>query len=141
VEATLGLLADYANVTAEGKLNIMGVFQFVNVQTFPAVHGQMFLVLTLEAPLAEAGMKKQLTLKLMTEDGPELFTINQEMQLPKANADPRLRGAPITVNHIIGFQGLRFDKPGTYQFAVLVGGETKKTVPLRIIAMQPPQKA
>lgn len=140
MEATLGLLADYANVTADGKLNIMGVFQFVNAPTFPHVHGQMFLVLALEAPSAEAGQLKKMTLKLMGEDGQELFAINQEMQLPKSNSDPRLRGAPITTNHILGFQGLRFEKAGTYQFAVLINGETKMAVPLRILAM-PQQKA
>ena len=140
MDATLGLLADYANVTAEGKLNIMGVFQNINAPTFPWIHGQMFLVLTLEASLAEAGTTKKMTLKLMTEDGPELFAINQEMQLPKANADPRMKGAPITTNHILAFQGLRFEKPGTYQFAVLIGGETKKTVSLRVLATQPPSK-
>lgn len=135
MKATLGLLADYANVTNDGKLNIMGVFQVVNARNFPAVHGQMFLVLTLEAPPGEAGTKKEITVKLMSEDGKELFAMSHELLVPKVNPDPRMRGMPFEVNHILGFQTLRFETAGTYQFAVLVGGDTKITVPLRVLAL------
>ncbi len=55
MRVALGVLADYANVSADGKLNIMGVFQIVNVIQFPHVHAQMDLVLTLEADPSEAG--------------------------------------------------------------------------------------
>lgn len=55
MRVALGVLADYANVSADGKLNIMGVFQIVNVIQFPHVHAQMHLVLTLEADPSEAG--------------------------------------------------------------------------------------
>ena len=48
MRVALGVLADYANVSAEGKLNIMGVFQIVNAVQFPHVHPQMHLVLTEE---------------------------------------------------------------------------------------------
>ena len=74
-------------------------------------------------------------MKLMTEDGAELFALSHELQVPTAYPDPRMRGTPFTMNHIIGFQSLRFEKPGTYQFAVLVGGESKKEVPLRVLAL------
>src|SRR5919204_3250104 len=45
---SLALLADYANVSHDGKLNIMGIFGQIHAPQFPAVHAQMHLVLSLE---------------------------------------------------------------------------------------------
>jgi hypothetical protein len=44
VDVTLAVLADYANVSQEGKLNILGVFQEVNPVAFPAGVPQMFVL-------------------------------------------------------------------------------------------------
>ena len=53
MQVKLALLADYANVTAEGKLNILGIFDRINVVGVPAVHPQMHFILRLEAHPAE----------------------------------------------------------------------------------------
>ena len=45
----LAVLADYANVTGDGKLNILGIFDRINLLQIPAVHPQMHLVLRIEA--------------------------------------------------------------------------------------------
>jgi hypothetical protein len=44
MQVPLALLADHANVSAEGKLNLMGAFDVINARRFPAVHAQMHLV-------------------------------------------------------------------------------------------------
>ena len=49
MELTLALLADYANISREGKLNIMGIFEQIFALSFPAVHAQLQLVLRLES--------------------------------------------------------------------------------------------
>lgn len=38
IEVTIGLVADYANVTREGKLNIVGTFDKIYAQNVPAQH-------------------------------------------------------------------------------------------------------
>ena len=53
----LAVLADYANVTSDGKLNILGIFDRMNVLNLPAVHPQMNLVLRLEAHRAAEAMR------------------------------------------------------------------------------------
>lgn len=78
-------------MTAEGKLNIMGVFQVINAPQFPYVHPQMHLVLTLEAHRSEVGKKKQIEIRLMSEDGLPLFSVGGETEVPKAPGDPRIR--------------------------------------------------
>lgn len=137
MKVALSVLADYANVSAEGKLNIMGVFQVIYAAQFPHVHPQMHLILTLEADASEMGNKKQLEIKLMGPDGAPVLGVGGEMEVPKAG--PFL-GTAIGLNHILGFQGVRFDKPGDYQFAVLVGGDHKQSIPLKVVQVTPGQK-
>lgn len=45
MEVSLALLADYANVTREGKLNLLGLFDRIDARAVPWVHPQMQLVL------------------------------------------------------------------------------------------------
>lgn len=136
MKVALGVLADYANVSAEGKLNIMGVFQVVYAAQFPLVYPQMHLILTLEADPSEMGIKKQLEIKLMGPDGAPLLGVGGEMEVPKGSPFP---GTAIGLNHILGFQGVRFEKPGDYQFAVLISGDHKQSIPLKVVQVTPGQ--
>jgi len=55
MKLTLFLAADYANITREGKLNVMGIFNDIYARTFPARHSSMHLVAKLGAELGEYG--------------------------------------------------------------------------------------
>lgn len=130
MEVTLALLADCANVTAEGKLNILGVFDSILAENFPTVHNQMNLIFRLEANAAEAGSRKDLLILLMGEDGQKLVTLSATMEFTAR--DPNKSGEQFVADQIIGMQNVRFEKPGIYQIAILVNGDTKKTLMLRV---------
>lgn len=136
MEVSLALLADYANVTAEGKLNILGVFDTIFADRFPAVHPQMQLILRLEANPAEAGARKKLELKLMTADGHTRFAIGAELGFEVKDPSKPV-GEMMKTDQIIGLQNVRFEVPGDYQIAILVNEETKKTIPLKVRQRQP----
>ncbi len=53
------VLADSANITREGKLNILGIFDSIQVQQFPVTCPQMQFVMRFEADRAEAGKSKK----------------------------------------------------------------------------------
>jgi len=136
MEVSLALLADYANVTADGKLNILGIFDTIFADRFPAVHPQMQLILRLEANPAEAGSRKKLELKLMTADGHTRFAIGAELGLEVKDPSKPV-GEMMKTDQIIGLQNVRFEVPGDYQIAILVNEETKKTIPLKVRQRQP----
>lgn len=137
MDVSLALLADYANVTADGKLNILGVFDTMFVDRFPVIHPQLHLILQLEAHPAEAGAQKRVEIRLMTEDGQTALSIFADMAFQRKGSSPL--GEMMKNQQIIGFQNVRFEKPGTYQFAVLVNGETKSAVTLKVQQHTPPQ--
>src|SRR5688572_5991656 len=117
MEVTLALLADCANVTAEGKLNILGVFDSILADSFPTVHAQMNLIFRLEANPAEVGSRKELAIHLMSEDGQKVVSLAAQMEFT-ANAPGKPPGGPIVADQIIGMQNVRFERAGTYQIAI-----------------------
>lgn len=138
MDVSLALLADYANMTADGKLNILGLFDTIVTDRFPVIHPQMQLIFQLEAHPSEAGKQKQVEVRLMTEDGRTVLAMSSDMALQLKDT-LRPLAEMMKSQQIISFHGVRFEKPGTYQFAILVNGDTKKTVSLKVQERKLPQ--
>jgi hypothetical protein len=73
MEVTLAVVCDYANVSDDGKLNILGVFQEVNPPVLPYQVAQMYLVINFEAGPAEFGDQKHVEIRLLENDGTPLL--------------------------------------------------------------------
>lgn len=128
------VLADGANVSREGKLNILGIFDSIQAQQFPVTHPQMQLVMRFEADRSEAGKTKKIEVQLMDEDGQRLFVLGGEFNLSTGRP-----GEPIGSNHILMIHMLKFEHPGTYEFKILINDELKAEVPLKVLQFSPPQ--
>lgn len=121
----LALLADYANVTADGKLNILGIFERMQVGSLPAVHPLMHFIVRLEARPAEFGRAHRLEIRLHDPDGQTVFDIGGEI-VPQAGRP----GETVISNQVIGITNLQFEKPGGYNFVVILDNDLKAEVPL-----------
>ena len=133
MEVTLALLADGANVSSDGKLNILGIFNALGAASFPVAHSQMALVLRFEAGRAEEGKTRKVEIQLADGDGLRLFTIGAPFVIPQGAP-----GAPIRLNHILMLNGIQFPKPGDYVFNVLVGDDLKASVDLKLVEVKQP---
>jgi hypothetical protein len=129
---TLALLADYANISREGKLNIMGIFEQIHALHFPAVHAQMQLVVRLEANPFESGLHP-VRVSFIDEDARELFQIPGTLAVPESRA-----GENITTNQIFVLNGVVLPKAGTYEFVIVVRDEELGRVPLRVLSIPQP---
>lgn len=130
----LAVLADYANQTADGKLNIMGIFDTIFASQMPALHPQMQLVMKLQSEPAERGTEKNIDIKLLDADGKVIIGLAASLKVPD---DFPLTGE---VPQIISLSGLRFENYGEYAFHILVNGDTKAEVPfsVRPLALEQP---
>lgn len=126
------ILADYANVSREGKLNVLGIFTQIFVRAFPVVHAQMQLIVSWQAARAESGKAKKLEVQLVDEDGKKLFTVGGEFVVPEGQP-----GRIISGNHIMGFNGVKFEKPGQHAFHVLFNDDLKGSATCDVIQIQP----
>jgi hypothetical protein len=130
----LFLTADYANVTGDGKLNVMGVFNDINAYNFPARHPSMHLVVKLAAELGEFGQRRNFTVKLLDEDGNQIFDLSGPFDIPKIE-----KGRKPEVNIILDLKDIVFPKPGAYQFVVMVDKDHKGDLTLYVNKIDPPK--
>lgn len=128
MEVNLAVLADYANVSQDGKLNIMGIFQEVNAPSLPFPLPQMYLVMSLSAGPAEFNSQRQIRVVLLRADGQEILGLEGHVQVP----EPVRAGSRAYINETIGLAGVQFDQAGDYGFSILIGGDEKATVPLHV---------
>ena len=80
----LAVAADYANVSSDGKLNIMGIFQEVIPGGFPTIVPQMYLVVSWDAGPAEFGSHKKVRVVFMGPDRANKVSIDQPLMVPEA---------------------------------------------------------
>ncbi len=133
MQVKLAILADYANITAEGKLNILGVFDRIHVGALPAIHAQMQLILRLEAHAVERERKHALEIRLHGPDGQIVFDLGGDV-VPRGGGP----GQAIASNQIIGINNLELPVAGEYSFAIFVDNDLKLEVPLFVeIAHRP----
>ena len=104
LEATLNFsfLCDYASVSREGKLSMNGIFENINVQTFPAHHPSMYVV----ANMTGVHHRDRITCNLVreTEQDKPLAAISREVKIePNRN-----------FGFIGQFVNVRYEQPGMY---------------------------
>lgn len=128
MDVNLAVPADYANVSQDSKLNIVGIFQEVNPPVLPFALPQMYLVVSFVAGPAEFGSVKNIRIVLLDNDGNEMLALEGQAQVPR----PPRPGRRAFINQVIGLNGITFQRPGDYAFSILVGGETKETVGLHV---------
>ncbi len=124
MDVTLAVCCDAANVSREGKLNLLGIFNSLHAAEFPCTHPHLALVLRVEARIGEEGVHP-LEIKLVDEDGGVLFSIGGQLSL--TGAEP---GRPMTAQTIMDINNFALPRPGTYEFEVLVDKKLMRSVPI-----------
>jgi hypothetical protein len=135
VQVTLAVLADYANVSREGKLNIMGIFGQVRAARVPAQHPAMKLVVRIEGAPAELDREHKIEIRCMEPDGDDVFKIEGEFTLQRPPGAGG--GAAIAADHIVGINNLTFRTFGGHTFSVFIDNDLKAQVPLELVKVEP----
>ena len=121
-------LADYSNVSREGKLNILGVFDIIHSLEFPAVVNEIQLVMRFEADITERGQQKEVEVRLINDQGEELLRLGGQLSVP--TTEP---GEFIISNQVLVFRGITFPAPGDYQFDIYIDGIRSTGAQLKVV--------
>ena len=107
LELELLIISDYASVSKEGKISIMGIFDKVNIKKLPARHGQMYLVAVIKGePWSEHKIEVEITDPLGKRIG-------------GSKADSKFGDSGKT-NFISSIPGMPITRRGKYKFTLKV---------------------
>lgn len=125
MHVSFALFADAANLSQEGKLNILGVFDAVQVGALPTVHRRATLVVHLKGDQRDVGSHR-LTLRWKSPSGEELWASHGEVQV-QAPPESGVMDLPV-----IAAVDLPLDHPGAYAMHVMIDDGPAATVPLHV---------
>src|SRR4051812_24364746 len=136
MHVTFALFADAANLSQEGKLNILGVFDALQVGSMPTMHPRATLVVHLKGSALDVGAH-HVTLRWLSPSGNELWSSEGEL----AVATPP-QGVLEMDFPLIAQLDLPLDQSGGYVMQVGLDGTTHAEVPLQVrtpsnVASQP----
>ena len=126
------VVSDYALIDRTGKLSVLGIFQHIWVQQFPAIHPRLHLVLRLKGKRTEIGEHRVL-IRLADEAGNEVLGGSGSVTF----AEPPAGVTDIEAPAILAFD-VPFAHPGLYRFEISLDGERAAEVPLTVSLMPPP---
>ena len=127
------VVADYALVDQAGKISVLGIFQHIWVQQFPAMHPRLHLVLRLKGKRTEIG-----------EHGVQIRLVDeQDNEILGGNGNVTFAEPPAGVTEIEAAAVLVFDVPfpraGVYSFDITVDAERAARVPITVSQMPQPE--
>jgi hypothetical protein len=135
MHVSFALFADAANLSQEGKLNILGVFDAVQVASLPTVHPRVNLVVRLKGNIGDIG-SHSVTLRWMNPRGAEVWRSTATLDV---NAPPI--GAVEMDLPLIASLDLPMDQAGEYMLGIDLDEEMRADVRLQVHTGNPPSIA
>jgi hypothetical protein len=132
VHLDFAVVADYALVDQAGKMSVLGIFQHIWVQQFPAMHPRLHLVLRLKGKRTEIG-EHGVRIRLLDEGDGELLGGSGTVNF----AEPPAGVTEIEAAAVLVFD-VPFPHPGQYRFEITVDDELKATVPITVSQLPQP---
>lgn len=134
---SFAVFADGANLSQEGKLNVLGVFDALAVGGFPSVHPRTHFVVRLKGTAEDTGAHR-LSFAWVNPDGETLWSSDGEL-----NVAPGPNPAFEMDLPIIAVIDLPLNQAGSYSMQVSLDGEFVAEVKLHVssaaqVVMPPP---
>ncbi|HEX9485195.1 MAG TPA: hypothetical protein VF929_11470 [Gemmatimonadaceae bacterium] len=126
MHVSFAVFADAANLSQEGKLNILGVFDALQVASLPALHPRATLVVHLKGAPSDAGPHR-VSLQWVSPSGSELWSSDGELGVATPPAAVTEMDFPL-----IAQLDLPLDVAGRYTMRVGLDGETHAEVPVQV---------
>jgi hypothetical protein len=129
VHISFAVFADAANVSQEGKLNLLGIFDAVHVGSFPTVHPRTHLVIRLKGSGNDVG-EHMLAFSWVNPSGKELWKSEGDMQVQAAPDAPVASLDTDMDLPVIAVVDLPLDMTGHYAMQISLDGQQVASIPL-----------
>lgn len=126
MQVAFALFADAANLSQEGKLNVLGVFDALQVGALPAVHPRAHLVVRLKGDVTDVG-RHTVTLRWINPLGNELWTSTGDLNVGQPPAGVVEMDLPL-----IAQIDLPIDSAGSFRMTVSLDDHQNAEVAVQV---------
>src|SRR3954469_5675918 len=126
MHVSFALFADAENLSQEGKLNILGVFDALQVSTLPAVHPRAHLVVHLKGNGADVGTHT-VSFRWLSPSGQELWNSSGDLNVGAPPPGVVEMDVPL-----IAQLDLPMDAAGSYTMAIAIDGDHTVDVGIQV---------
>ena len=126
MHVSFALFADAANLSQEGKLNVLGVFDALQVATLPAVRPRAHLVVHLKGSSLDVG-SHTVALRWLNPTGQELWSSSGELNVGAPPVGVLEMDLPL-----IAQIDLPMDAAGGYVMTVSIDGDSASEIPVQV---------
>jgi hypothetical protein len=126
MHVSFALFADAANLSQEGKLNVLGVFDALQVAALPAVHPRAHLVVHLKGSSLDIGTHT-VALRWLNPSGTELWSSSGELNVGAPPPGVLEMDLPL-----IAQIDLPMDAAGGYVMSVSIDGDSASEIPVQV---------
>jgi hypothetical protein len=131
MHVSFALFADAANLSQEGKLNILGVFDALQVGSLPAIHPRAHLVVHLKGTGVDVGAHT-VTFRWLSPSGQELWNSSGALDVGAPPPGTLEMDLPL-----IAQLDLPMDSAGGYTMAIAIDGNHTMDVGVQVRAATP----
>src|SRR5437867_6654951 len=131
MQVSFALFADAANLSQEGKLNILGVFDALQVASLPAVHPRAHLVVHLKGSGADMGAHT-VAFRWLSPAGQELWSSSGDLNVGAPPPGVLEMDLPL-----IAQLDLPMDAVGAYTMAIAIDGDHTVDVGVQVRTVTP----
>jgi hypothetical protein len=126
MHVSFALFADAANLSQEGKLNVLGVFDALQVGSLPAIHPRAHLVVHLKGTAADIGTHT-VSFRWLSPSGQELWNSSGDLNVGAPPPGVAEMDLPL-----IAQLDLPMDAAGTYNMAIAIDGNHTVDVAVQV---------
>lgn len=138
MEVKFAHVCDYASISQEGKLSVMGIFDRIGAPQVPVVHPQMYVAFGLDLDYTEVGRPFTVEVQMVDSDGEPIWKAKaQGIPHMPVTAKPGDRNVVVQV---IPLQGLTFREFGSYDVNIFTNGQMKERIQFNVSQVSPPQQ-
>jgi hypothetical protein len=124
---TIAVIAEHAEVRADGKLNVSGVYNCRYAAELPAKLA-VTLAMRFDIEPLDYGVRQDISVHIMDEDSAEMVNLRAS---PVSFESPHAPGLPLAYDLILPMT-VGFPRDGTWTFDVRVNAKSVARVPLRV---------
>jgi hypothetical protein len=129
VNVNFAHLCDYASVSREGKLSVMGIFDRITVAVVPSMHPMLYLAFQLELFPAELGRPFKVAIRVVDADGNAVLETDADAKIDGQAKPGEMARSP----QVVGFASLPLRKAGRHSIDIFLNGDHKANTTFDVI--------